>query len=124
MLLGSPSEFGIEDRASILPVGDTLNIEGTAKVGGIVIPDAQLLFSGDFKRSGLDLVLSHDDRQFLVRDYFKGESRATLLAPDGSSLSGQIVNSLTGHVDVAQAGANASAATIIGTVVKLTGNAT
>ncbi|MET3839730.1 VCBS domain-containing protein [Bradyrhizobium sp. OAE829] len=123
MLLGSPGEFGVDDRLW-LPIGNTANIEGTTKVGGIVIPDAQLLFSGDFKRTGLDLVLSHDDRQFLIRDYFKGESRATLLAPDGASLSGQIVNSLTGHLDVAQAGANVSAAIIIGTVVKLTGNAT
>ena len=111
--LDSPSHFG-----------DPSKIEGTAKVGGVVIPDAQLLFSGDFKRAGLDLVLSQDDRHFFVRDYFKGESRATLLAPDGSSLSGEIVNSLTGHVELAQAGSRASAATIIGTVVKLTGDAT
>ena len=67
--LDSPSHFG-----------DPSKIEGTAKVGGVVIPDAQLLFSGDFKRAGLDLVLSQDDRHFFVRDYFKGESRATLLA--------------------------------------------
>src|SRR4051794_10718971 len=124
MLLGSASEFGIEDRQSPTALGDGLNLQGTAKADGIVIPEASLLFSGDFKRTGLDLVLSHDDRQFLIREYFKGESRATLLAPDGSSLSGQIVNTLTGHVDVAQSGANTSAAVIIGTVVKLTGNAT
>ncbi|MBR1279282.1 VCBS domain-containing protein, partial [Bradyrhizobium sp. AUGA SZCCT0283] len=111
--LDSPSQFGDPSRT-----------EGTAKGSGVVIPDAQLLFSGDFKRAGLDLVLSQDDRHFLVRDYFKGESRATLLAPDGSSLSGEIVNALTGHVELAQAGSRASAATIIGTVVKLTGDAT
>ena len=44
--LDSPSHFG-----------DSSKIEGTAKVGGVVIPDAQLLFSGDFKRAGLDLAL-------------------------------------------------------------------
>ena len=64
--------------------------------GAIIVPDAQLLFTGDFKRSGIDLDISHDDRHFLVRDYFKGENRAALFAPDGSSLSGEIVNSLAG----------------------------
>src|SRR3954447_22413750 len=124
MLLGSPGKTGSDDHPSSLSIGDAVSFGETGKVGGITVPDARLLFSGDFARSGLDLVLSHEDRHFLLRDYFKGESRATLLAPDGSSLSGQIVNSLTGHVEVAQAGANTSAAIIIGTVVKLTGNAT
>jgi len=124
MLSGSSGEFGMEEGQPSLHFADAVKLDNAAKIGGVIVPDAQLLFSGDFKRSGLDLDISHDDRHFLVRDYFKGENRATLLAPDGSSLSGQIVNSLTGHVDVAQAGARTSAATIIGTVVKLTGDAT
>src|SRR5882724_1022479 len=122
MLLGSQSEFGIDDRP--LPIGDSVNIEGTAKVGGVVVPDANLLFSGDFKRSGLDLVLSHDDRHFLVRDYFKGEHRAGLASPDGAWLTGDIVNALTGHTQYAQADGSASAGKVIGHVSKLAGNAT
>ena len=57
----------------------------------IVVPDAQLLFSGDYKRSGLDLVLSKDGHDHLVRDYFRGEHRATLASPDGANLSGTTV---------------------------------
>ena len=49
-----------------------------APPGAIIVPDAHLLFTGDFKRSGVDLVLSGDDRELVLHDYFKGEKRATL----------------------------------------------
>jgi hypothetical protein len=38
----------------------------------IIVPDAQLLFGGEFKRAGVDLVLSGDGREFVLHDYFKG----------------------------------------------------
>ncbi len=96
----------------------------TAGPDAIVVPDAQLLFSGEYKRSGLDLVLSKDGHEFAVRDYFRGETRATLASPDGASLSGKTVSALTGQVDYAQAGGAVAAAEIIGRVTKLTGSAT
>ncbi|MDP1881840.1 MAG: hypothetical protein Q8K88_03050, partial [Bradyrhizobium sp.] len=65
----------------------------------IVVPDAHLLFSGDYKRSGLDLVLSNDSHEFVVRDYFRGDGRATLASPDGANLTGKTVEALTGQVD-------------------------
>ncbi|MDP1585834.1 MAG: VCBS domain-containing protein [Bradyrhizobium sp.] len=90
----------------------------------IVVPDAHLLFSGDYKRSGLDLVLSKDGHEFVARDYFRGESRSVLASPDGASLSGSTVEALTGQVDYAQAGGNIAPAKIIGQVTKVTGSAT
>ncbi|HEY8336159.1 MAG TPA: hypothetical protein VIQ05_20405, partial [Tardiphaga sp.] len=45
---------------------------------GIVVPDAHLLFAGDYKRAGLDLVLSKDGHDHVVHDYFKGHVRAAL----------------------------------------------
>ncbi len=54
----------------------------------IVVPDAHLLFHGDFKRSGVDLILSDDDREVVLHDYFKGEKRAALSSPDGAHLTG------------------------------------
>jgi len=99
-------------------------LTGGDHASGVVIPDAHLLFSGDFKRAGLDLILSDSERQFVVSDYFKGEKHPTLMSPDGASLSGEVVDALTGHVDFAQAGKGAGAAKTIGTVVKLTGSAT
>jgi hypothetical protein len=89
----------------------------------IIVPDAHLLFHGDFKRSGVDLVLSGADRELVLQDYFKGEKRAALSSPDGAHLTGDLVNALTGHVEYAQADGSASAHQVIGHVTKLVGTA-
>ena len=96
-----------------------------APVDAIIIPDANLLFNGDFKRAGVDLVLTSGDRELVLPEYFKGEKRAALASPDGAHLTGDIVNALTGHTQFAQADGSASVAPqLIGHVTKLTGNAT
>ena len=90
-----------------------------------MVDDAQLLFAGDFARSGVDLVLSKDGRDHVVPDYFKGSNRAALKSTDGATLSPDLVKALVGEVQLAQAGgATQAAATVIGTVSKLTGTAT
>ncbi len=96
-----------------------------APADAIIVPDAHLLFGGDYKRSGVDLILSDGDREFVLHDYFKGETRAALASPDGGAhLTGDIVNALTGHVEYAQAGgASAAAAVVVGHVTKLIGSA-
>ena len=95
-----------------------------APVDAIIVQDAQLLFTGDFKRSGSDLVISKGDHELRLEDYFKGDKHAPLASPDGAYLTGGIVDALVGHVQMAQADGSASAAKIIGHVTKLTGNAT
>ncbi|HET7889772.1 MAG TPA: FecR domain-containing protein, partial [Bradyrhizobium sp.] len=90
----------------------------------IVVPDAQLLFGAEFKRTGVDLVLSGDGREYVVHDYFKGEKHAPLASPDGAHLTGDIVNALSGQVQLAQAAGNAGGGQVIGHVTKLVGNAT
>ncbi|HTP93378.1 MAG TPA: hypothetical protein VMJ52_16660, partial [Xanthobacteraceae bacterium] len=96
-----------------------------APADSIVIPDAHLLFHGDFKRSGVDLILSEDGRELVLHDYFKGDKRAPLASPDGAHLTGSLVDALVGHVQVAQAGgAAATASQMIGHVTKLQGSAT
>lgn len=91
----------------------------------IIISDAHLLFHGDFKRSGVDLVLTSGDHELVLREYFKGEKRAALASPDGAHLTGDIVNALAGHTQFAQADGSASVApALIGHVTKLTGSAT
>ncbi|HXQ34355.1 MAG TPA: hypothetical protein VN843_10105, partial [Anaerolineales bacterium] len=61
---------------------DTFSAHATrAPVDAIVVPDAHLLFNGDFKRSGVDLVLSKDDQELVLHDYFKGEKRVALASP-------------------------------------------
>src|SRR6202008_67637 len=76
------------------------------------------------KRSGLDLVLHKDDHELVLHDYFKGDKRAALASPDGAHLTGDIVNALTGSIDVAQAGGPVAAGHVIGHVTKLVGSAT
>jgi hypothetical protein len=95
-----------------------------APADAIIVPDAHLLFGADFKRSGVDLILSNADRELVVHDYFKGEHRLPLASPDGAHLTGAIVNALTGQVDYAQADGSAAAAHVIGHVTKLAGSAT
>ncbi|MEH2592658.1 VCBS domain-containing protein [Bradyrhizobium sp. AZCC 1721] len=111
-----------------LPSSGKFNVDKVsthAPSDAIIISDADLLFSGDFKRSGIDLILSSGDRELVLRDYFKGEKRAALASPDGAHLTGDIVNALSGHTKFAQADGSASVAPpVIGHVTKLTGNAT
>ena len=97
---------------------------GLVPDGAFVVPDPNLIFNGEFKRTGLDLVLSHDGHEYVVHDYFRGDKRAAIASPDGAHLSGDVVNALTGHVQVAQAAPGISAAQVIGHVTKLVGSAT
>ena len=90
----------------------------------VVVPDAHLLFSGHYVRIGSDLIITNADQKFVVGNYFKGEIRPALTTNDGATLSGQIVDALTGHVHYAQAGAPAAAAQVIGHVLKMSGGAT
>nr|WP_249132814.1 hypothetical protein [Bradyrhizobium diazoefficiens] len=101
----------------------TAKAHGHVPDGAIVVPDANLIFNGAFKRAGVDLVLSHDSHEFVVHDYFRGDKRAALASPDGAHLTGDIVNALTGHVQYAQAAGGIAAAQVIGHVTKLSGSA-
>ena len=102
----------------------TAKANGHVPDGAFVVPDPNLIFNGEFKRAGLDLVLSHDGHEFVVHDYFRGDKRAAIASPDGAHLSGDVVNALTGHVQVAQAAPGAGAGQVIGHVTKLVGSAT
>jgi fibronectin-binding autotransporter adhesin len=100
------------------------HVPAHAPADAILVSDAQLLFHGDFKRSGVDLILSNDDREFVLHDYFKGEKRAALASPDGAHLTGDLVNALTGEVQYSQAGGAVVDHQVIGHVTKLQGSAT
>ncbi|MFZ5678960.1 MAG: VCBS domain-containing protein [Pseudomonadota bacterium] len=89
----------------------------------VVVPDAHLLFSGDYMRIGSDLIISGNGQKFVIGNYFKGEARPVLTTKDGATLSGHIVDALTGHVHYAQATAPAQAGEVIGHVLKMSGSA-
>lgn len=90
----------------------------------VVVPDAHLLFSGNYMRIGNDLIISGDGQKFVVGNYFKGEARPVLATKDGATLAGHIVDALTGHVHYAQAAPAAPAGEVIGHVQKMSGSAT
>ena len=80
----------------------------------IIVSDPNLLFNGDLRRSGVDLITSKDDHELVAQDYLRSEKRAAHSSPDGAHLTGNIVNALTGHVEYAQAGGAPDAAKAIG----------
>src|SRR5712692_6894816 len=89
----------------------------------VTVPDAHLLFSGDYERSGVDLIVSDRDHRVVVPNYFHGEKRPTLVSPQGAPLDPKVIQALTGHVAYAQAAGTAPAAKVVGQVVKMTGSA-
>src|SRR5882724_4969088 len=89
----------------------------------VTIPNGHLLFSGNYERSGLDLIVSDQDHRVVIHDYFRGEQRPTLVSPEGAPLDPKVIEALTGHDAYAQAAGTAPAAKVVGHVVKTTGSA-
>ena len=93
----------------------------------VVVPDAALLFTADYKRSGPDLVLTgQDGRHTVVQDYFKTDNPLKLMAPNGASLQPDVVDLLAGahsHHQYAQAGDAPQPPAPIATVKALMGSA-
>ncbi|MDT3685581.1 MAG: VCBS domain-containing protein [Pseudorhodoplanes sp.] len=106
-----------------------IGVAGEASPDGFVtVPDAHLLFNGDFQRSGPDLkIVGEDGKSFLIPDYFKAEKRPTLLSPEGATLTPDVVEALAGPLapgQFAQAGAQTSDQPPIGRVEQVEGSAT
>ena len=89
----------------------------------VTVPDAHLLFSGEYTRSGHDLIILDHLHRFVLPDYFSSGKRPTLVSPAGAALDPRIVEALTGHVEYAQAGTAAPSGKVVGHVVKMTGSA-
>ncbi|MEA2940674.1 MAG: hypothetical protein QOD09_1203 [Bradyrhizobium sp.] len=107
---GSHADFGSSTPSEI----DSLSV---------TVPDAHLLFSGDYQRSGGDLIVSDHLHRVVVPNYFHGDKRPALVSPEGAPLDPQVIDALTGHVQYAQAAGAAAAAKVVGHVVKMTGSA-
>ncbi len=91
----------------------------------ITIPDSDLLYAGDFKRAGNDLILSDDKQKFVVHDYFKFDKHPTLASPRGGTVTPDVVLALAGSLapgQYAQATPPQAQAEAIGRVVTVSGN--
>jgi Tol biopolymer transport system component len=89
----------------------------------VTVPDAHLLFSGDYARSGADLIISDQLHRVVVPNYFNGDKRPALVSAQGAPIDPKFIDALTGHVQYAQAAGTAAAPKVIGHVVKMTGSA-
>lgn len=117
-------KFGLGTPDNFSSAG--LKIDAPGHPGGgdsVTIPDAHLLFSGDYSRSGADLIISDQLHRVVVPNYFHGDKRTALLSPDGAPLDPHVIEAMTGHVQYAQAASTAAAAKVVGHVVKMTGSA-
>jgi len=128
--LNSSGEYAKLDGLSHLHHGpdgaDSFHLDSSPQDGHlrvINVPDAHLLFSGDYTRSGSDLILSDDLHHVVLPNYFASEKRPMLLSPEGAAIDHTLVEALTGHVQYAQAGGADPAAKIVGHVVKMSGSA-
>ena len=67
------------------------------QTGNIVVPDAELLFSGKYQQAGRDLLILGDDGdKVVIPDYFAAKKRPNLQSPDGALLAADIVEILAG----------------------------
>jgi FecR protein len=73
------------------------SLQFNAPPHSVIVPDADLLFNGTYHRAGPDLVITgHDGQHFLVPGYFSSEHPPALMAPNGASLTGDVVNLMAG----------------------------
>ncbi|SCB26755.1 FecR family protein, partial [Bradyrhizobium shewense] len=103
--------------------GASFSFPKPAPARALIISDAHLLFSGDYARSGHDLIISDSDHRITIPNYFLGEKRLPLSSSDGALLDARVVEALTGYQTFAQAGGNAAAGKVIGRVATVTGSA-
>ena len=98
-------------------------IECPAACSPAAFVSSALLFSGNYDRVGIDLVISSETESVSVQDYFRGEHRASLMSPEGASLSGRVIEAMTVRAQYAQADQIASAVPAVGNVAKVSGTA-
>jgi FecR-like protein/Big-like domain-containing protein len=103
---------------------DFHNLSSSGRAETVTVPDAHLLFSGNYERSGKDLIISDEVHRYVLHDYFVGEKRPTLVSPEGAPLDPRFIEAVTGHTVYAQAGApTPSGDKVVGHVITMTGSA-
>ena len=55
------------------------------------ILDAHLLFSGEYTRSGRDLIISDHLHHVVLPNYFSGEKRPGVVSPEGAPLNSSLL---------------------------------
>lgn len=93
----------------------------------VTVPDAHLLFNGQYSRVGVDLAISGESgTKLFIIDYFNQGARPDLISPDGAKLTGDVVEMLAGSQTPGQYAQTSapSGAKPIGVVETMNGTAT
>jgi hypothetical protein len=90
----------------------------------VELPDASFVRDAAMTRDGMDLVLDGPNGQILVKDYFADESQPNLVAPDGSTLTPDLVNSFAHSPQQYAGSATVNDESPVGAVQEVTGVAT
>jgi hypothetical protein len=70
----------------------------------ITVEDPDLLFKGDYKRSGDDLFIEDERTSLVLYDYFRPQKRANLQSSDGAIVGADTVEVLEAVMNLAPAG--------------------
>ncbi|MDH5722056.1 MAG: FecR family protein [Alphaproteobacteria bacterium] len=89
------------------------------------LPDESYIRDADFSRDGMDLVLETDHGTIVIENYFADATPPNLVAPNGLTLTPELVNSFThGEQQYANAGNSMNDASPIGAVQEISGDVT
>jgi len=111
-------EFSLDSQAQ--PQTQTLQIEGTS----VELPDASYIRDAAYKRDGADLVLDGPQGTITVEGYYTAAETPNLVAPDGQTLSPELVNSFTTSAPQYAQSASMNDASAVGAVDEVSGDAT
>ncbi len=90
----------------------------------VQLPDASFVRDADFTRDGMDLVLNGPEGTLVINDYFADEAQPSLVAPDGSALTPDLVNSFLKSSPEYAANDTQTDESPVGAVQEVSGHAT
>ena len=113
---GGASQHGTNDS-------DTITLDASQS-GQLALPDGSYVTEADMLRDGIDLVLQTPEGTVVIEGYFAQEPPPSLVAPDGKTLTPDLVESFT-HSPQEYARSNQSADDVspVGAVQEITGEA-
>ncbi len=113
-------DFSINNHEGTSSSQITLQADGSA----LDLPDASFIRDADMTRDGMDLILDGPDGVVVIESYFAAEPTPVLNAPDGSTLTPELVDSFARSP--AQFAQNGSLSDVspVGAVDELSGDAT
>lgn len=115
-------DFGTLDGANGEAPINSITLNGNAD--SLDLPDASFVKDSHIGRDGMDLVLHGPKGEVVVEDYFAQAQSPTLVAPDGSTLTPNLVNSfVTSNPIYADAG-SMNDESPVGAVQEMSGDAT